>query len=351
MNVNWAPPESRASRDWLDPTLGRCTLQTNAARGLHSSHDTDSSLNVVKPALVCASAPSQPAASQQPVQPSLDCTAVRRPSPNSSVDTPPAAILLRPASCFVVPRPAAPRPLSAKESRPRIFSPFCCPPHRLPPTLPPPEPSRCLVLLLLLLPLPLPPPPPPPLLLLLLPSSTASSTHDARTAATQLGPVPRRPSPSCVLSRPRSVHQPIHGLPHPPAPVAPTACSLFSGSPFSHAHHHLCSPPPPSSPLTLLHPPPPPLIPGWTPEASGHDQDHDHSPHVSLFCITRLRLGGVSPTRIQDLPDRRGTSAEPCIPETTIPSCGKGLSGWTRTVPSAMPQPPLPANARQRAWR
>ncbi len=52
----------------------------------------------------------------------------------------------------------------------------------------------------------------------------------------------------------------------------------------------------PSSPLTLFHPspPPPPLIPGWTPEASGHDQDHDHSTHVSLFCITRLRLGGVS---------------------------------------------------------
>jgi hypothetical protein len=41
-----------------EPTLGRCTLQTNAAKGPHSSHDTVPSLNVVKPALVCASAPS-----------------------------------------------------------------------------------------------------------------------------------------------------------------------------------------------------------------------------------------------------------------------------------------------------
>ena len=350
MNVNWAPPESRASRDWLDPTLGRCTLQTNAARGLHSSHDTDSSLNVVKPALVCASAPSQPAASQQPVQPSLDCTAVRRPSPNSSVDTPPATILLRRASCVLLRRASScctSTALRQRELPSYLFSLLLAPPpppfHPSPAGAKPVSGSASAAAAT--------PTAAAAAAASAAPSSTASSTHDARTAATQLGSVPRRPSTSCVLSRPRSVHQPIHGLPHPPAPVAPTACSLFSGSPFSHAHHHLCSPPPPSSPLTLLHPPPPPLIPGWTPEASGHDQDHDHSPHVSLFCITRLRLGGVSPTRIQDLPDRRGTSAKPCIPETTIPSCGKGLSGWTRTVPSAMPQPPLPANARQRAWR
>jgi len=50
IGVNWAFL-GPGRRGLVDKELGRCTLQTNAARGPHSSHDTDSRLNVVKLAL------------------------------------------------------------------------------------------------------------------------------------------------------------------------------------------------------------------------------------------------------------------------------------------------------------
>jgi len=54
-----------AIADWSTKALGRCTLQTNAARGPHSSHDTDSRLNVVKPVLGCGQQPALTRASPQ----------------------------------------------------------------------------------------------------------------------------------------------------------------------------------------------------------------------------------------------------------------------------------------------
>lgn len=87
--VNWAPRRNQRVSGLADAPLGRCKLQTNAARGLHSSHDTDSCLDVVRPALVCTSAP----------QSSLD----RHPTEPTPSTPPPAT------SCFFLLRPAAPR--------------------------------------------------------------------------------------------------------------------------------------------------------------------------------------------------------------------------------------------------
>ncbi|KAK3352374.1 hypothetical protein B0T25DRAFT_184586 [Lasiosphaeria hispida] len=74
LGFNWARLAT-VDRGLVEGGLGRCTLQTNAARGPHSSHDTDSRLNVVKPGL--GSSPhnsphegiSQLAAQLRPVRP------------------------------------------------------------------------------------------------------------------------------------------------------------------------------------------------------------------------------------------------------------------------------------------
>jgi hypothetical protein len=235
------PAETSASRDWLKQALGRCMLQTNAAKGLHSSHDTDSSLNVVKPALVCASVP----------------------SPRSTVTQLHRHLLLRRSalSCFVL---LHPRPLSAKESR----------------SLPPRSLLHCCCLALLLL----------------LASSTASTARRTNCSNSASPPPSLLPlsTPYTRAARllralsPRSVSPSAHPRPLPPI-LWLHACSLS-----------LALIPPTSpllSPSLLLHRFVSFLL-FWAGPWSrlGMTRGHDHSTHVSFFCITRLRLGGVFST-------------------------------------------------------
>ncbi|KAK3368982.1 hypothetical protein B0T24DRAFT_346625 [Lasiosphaeria ovina] len=54
IEVNWVrlcPGREKVVAGLVEQALGRCTLQTSAARGPHSSHDTESRLNVVKSGL------------------------------------------------------------------------------------------------------------------------------------------------------------------------------------------------------------------------------------------------------------------------------------------------------------
>ena len=69
------PRQDQRVSGLAEQALGRCKLQTNAAKGLHSSHDTGSSLNVVKPSQVCASPPAAPGASPNSIDASraLSC--------------------------------------------------------------------------------------------------------------------------------------------------------------------------------------------------------------------------------------------------------------------------------------
>jgi hypothetical protein len=118
--------------------------------------------------------------------------------------------------------------------------------------------------------------------------------HDARTAVTRPCPPPplpvstpysccrRRstPVPSCVLPSPGQFISPSTPVSRPLLLPSAPGC-VFPIIWLSVLPHHIASPPVPPLPL-----PRPPLILGWTLGSTGHDLDHGHSTHVSLFSVS-----------------------------------------------------------------
>ncbi|KAH6631624.1 hypothetical protein F5144DRAFT_226264 [Chaetomium tenue] len=200
-------------------------LQTNAAKGPHSSHDTVPSLNVVKPALVCASAPGHCWTTAQLHRHLL----LRRPA----------------TSCFVL--------LSSCWS-----CWFCCtlghsPPNRAaccpqidPDSTPSPATTLCLFSLLLL-----------PretwclvLLRLLAFLVHARPAHDARTAATRPCPPPPLPVSTPYSCYRRSTPVPSCVLPSPGqfiSPSTPSSRPLATQRAGLRVPYHLALCPPTSS--------------------------------------------------------------------------------------------------------